>query len=64
MANIKDDDSLKEIAKQLKRIADAMERKQKIDLASGELTPFREALKARKDELLSNIKRKSGGEQG
>jgi hypothetical protein len=53
-----DSKSLAEIAKQLKRIADSMERQQKADLLTGGVEKIKEAIKTRKDELLSNIKRK------
>lgn len=50
--------SLAEIAKQLKRIADAMERTHKAELLTGGIDKIKEAVKTRKDELLSDIKRK------
>lgn len=53
-----DSKSLAEIAKQLKRIADSMERQQKADLLTGGVEKIKEAIKTRKDELLSDIKRK------
>jgi hypothetical protein len=53
-----DSKSLAEIAKQLKRIADSMERQQKADLLTGGVEKIKEAIKTRKDELLSNIKSK------
>ena len=53
-----DSKSLAEIAKQLKRIADSMERQQRADLLTGGVEKIKEAIKTRKDELLSDIKRK------
>ncbi len=53
-----DSKSLAEIAKQLKRIADSMERQQKADLLTGGIEKIKEAIKTRKDELLSDIKGK------
>lgn len=62
MVDNKDTDSLKEIAKQLKRIADAMDRQHKTDMLAGGLEKIKEAVKTRKDELLSDIKRSRSGQ--
>lgn len=53
-----DSKSLAEIAKQLKRIADSMERQQKADLLTGGIEKIKEAIETRKNELLPDLKRK------
>lgn len=55
--DIQSNDSLKEIALQLKRIADALDRQHKKDILTGGLEKIKEAVKTRKDELLSDIER-------
>lgn len=53
-----DSRSLAEIAKQLKRIADSMESQQKANLLTGGIDKIKEAVRTRKNELLSDAKRK------
>lgn len=57
--------ALTDIATQLKRIADIMERNEKRNLIKDDgIEKLKEAIKKRKDELLRDIKGTSDGESG
>lgn len=60
-----DSKALTDIATQLKRIADIMERNEKRNLIKNDgIEKVKEAIKIRKDELLRNLKSAGNGESG